>query len=95
MNELLDAAYFLRKESAKNPAVELRKRFPESNESDIKDAMSRARALINAACEWADQSRGPNNDGQGTATIDLRKECVGFSEEVYTDAESWSLYLTR
>ena len=95
MNDFLDAAYFLRKESAKNPTVELRERFPESKESDIKEALSRARALVKAACDWADQYRGPNNDGRGTATIDLRKECVGFSERVYKDAESWGLYLTK
>ena len=51
MNELLDAAYSLRKESAKNPAVELRNRFPKANESDLKVAWSRALALIKAACE--------------------------------------------
>jgi len=95
MNELLDAAYFLRKESAKNPAVELRNRFPKANESDLKVAWSRALALIKAACDWADQSRGPNNDGQGTPTIDLRQKCSGFSETVYKDAESWGLYLTK
>ena len=95
--DLLRAAYFACKEgySKAAAATELAREFPAHEPAEIDAALARADALIQAACEWADQFRGPNNDFKGVPTIDLSERCPGFSEGVYSDAQAWGLYLTK
>ena len=100
MNQaLLDRAYSLHKQGAEaHRAASLRQlanEFPATGQADIELAFDKAGKLIDAACEWAEQKRGAQNDGTGTPVVVLSKECPGFSDEVYSDAESWGLYLTK
>jgi hypothetical protein len=94
---LLRAAYFACEEGFSTAAAtaELAREFPTRERAEIDSACVRADALIQAACEGADQLRGPNNDFKGTPTIDVSERCPGFSEGVYSDAEAWGLYLTK
>ncbi len=97
---LLDAAYHLCKQSEFSPYPDrlisrLQVEFPGIDRSAAEGARACAAALISAACEWAEQFRGPNNDGGGTPSIKLPEQCRGFSDGVYADAEAWGLYLTK
>lgn len=99
-SDLLNAAYYVHKDSYSDDTHEearrrLAEQFPGVDGKDIADAYARAGALIEAACDWAEQKRGPNNDGNGIPTRHLERECPGFSASVYGDAQGWGLYLTR
>ncbi len=98
--ELLDLAYVLRKQNASESAkpaatAEIRAQFPDAAGQEISDAFAKADDLIAAASEWADELRGPGNDGKGTPSFKLQDRCPGFSVGKYSDAESWGLYLTK
>src|SRR5947209_1675992 len=100
MTDLLDAAYYLRKdaysdETAAKAKEELAKRFPSVDRTVIEEAYARAGSLIEVSCEWADQYRGPKNDFIGAPTRDPEGECPGFSAMVYRDARAWAFYLTK
>jgi hypothetical protein len=96
---LFDRAYALHKQggNAHRAAslTQLAGEFPQSSRADIEAAFDSAGALIDAACQWADEKRGPNNDGTGTPSVSLPERCPGFSEGIYSDAEAWGLYLTK
>ncbi len=100
MNQtLFDRAYALHKQgSTAHRAASiatLQTEFPSAAESQIDAAFDSAGRLIHAACQWAEQVRGPANDGSGVPTIDLAERCPGFSSGTYADAEAWGLYLTK
>jgi hypothetical protein len=94
---LLTAAYLACKQGNSRPAAvaALASQFPTRQPEEIEAACAQATALIQAACEWADQLRGPNNDFKGVPTIDLSQRCPGYSEGIYSDAQAWGLYLTK
>jgi hypothetical protein len=97
---LLDSAYHRCKQSEFSPYPDrlisrLQVEFPGVDRSAAEEARARAVALISAACEWAEQLRGPNNDGGGTPSTKLAEHCPGFSDGVYADAEAWGLYWTK
>jgi hypothetical protein len=96
-DELLTAAYFACKQGNSQPAAvsALASQFPTRQSAEIEAACAQAAALIQAACEWADQLRGPNNDFKGAPTIDLSRRCPGYSKGIYNDAQAWGLYLTK
>jgi hypothetical protein len=98
--EILDAAYILAKQSEFSPypdklIAKLRQQFPEIDQATAEQAQTRAADLISAACHWADEYRGPRNDGTGIPSFRLANRCPGFSEATYNDAEAWGLYLTK
>jgi len=98
--EILDAAYALAKQAQFGPypdklVAELRRQFRDLDGPTAEEAQSRAAALVSVACDWADQLRGPNNDGKGLPSFRLADCCPGFSEAAYSDAEAWGLYLTK
>ena len=97
--EILDAAYALAKsEFAPYPGklvAKLRQQFPDIEEPMAEEARAKADLLVSAACEWAEQFRGPKNDGTGVPSFQLADRCPGFSQATYSDAEAWGLYLTK
>jgi hypothetical protein len=98
--QVLDAAYALAKEAEFGPypskfIAKLRQQFPEIDEWVAEDARAKADSLVSAACEWAEQYRGPANDGNGVPSFQLADRCPGFSDAIYSDAEAWGLYLTK
>jgi hypothetical protein len=100
MNQaLLDRAYALQKQGTEAHSTaslaQLAAEFPAAGQADLELAFDRAGELISAACEWAEQKRGLLNDGTGTPLLVLSEQCPGFSGGVYSDAESWGLYLTK
>ncbi len=96
---IFDRAYALEKQGASAhraaSLAQLATEFPQASAAEIEAALDSAAALIDAACRWAEEKRGPNNDGTGTPTISLQERHPGFSEGVYSDAEAWGLYLTK
>jgi hypothetical protein len=96
---LFDRAYAYHKEGANAHRAEslakLAVEFPQSSSEAIESAFDAAGELVDAACRWADEKRGPKNDGTGEPTFSLQDCCPGFSEGVYSNAESWGLYLTK
>jgi hypothetical protein len=99
MSALFDRAYALHKQGTDarraHSLAQLATEFPQGSGADFEAAFDSAGALIGAACQWAEEKRGPNNDGTGTPTISLQERCPGFSAHVYSDAEAWGLYLTK
>ena len=98
--EILDAAYSLTKQAEFSPyphklVAKLRQQFPEIDERAAAEARAKAESLVSAACEWAEEFRGPRNDGTGVPSFQLVDRCPGFSEATYSDAEAWGLYLTK
>lgn len=98
--EILDAAFALTKQAEFGPYAEklvakIRRQFPELDERAAEEARVKAALLVSAACEWAEQFRGPTNDGTGVPSFRLADRCSGFSEATYSDAEAWGLYLTK
>jgi hypothetical protein len=97
--DLLNRAYALHKQGSNAHRLQslsaLRAQFPKASLTEIEAAFDRAGDLIQAACEWAEQRRGPLNDGAGEPTINLQERCPGFSDGTYSDAEAWGLYLTK
>jgi hypothetical protein len=96
---LLNRAYVLHKQGAEAhrsmSIAQLQAEFPAAAMPEIEAAFASAGRLIDAACEWAEQLRGPANDGKGVPTMILSERCPGFSQGTYSDAESWGLYLTK
>jgi hypothetical protein len=96
---LVDRAYSLHKQGSKPHRSEslatLAVEFPAASPTEIETAFNRAGSLIAAACQWAEELRGPSNDGTGTPSFNLKDRCPGFSDGTYSDAESWGLYLTK
>ena len=73
-----------RKQNESEPArlaafAQLKQEFPAATPDQIQSAYDLAGDLIHAGCEWADQYRGPNNDGRGVPTFQLADRCPGFS----------------
>ena len=99
MPSLLHQAYFLCKQGSEAHKAmsldQLQLEFPTADYQEIVSAFDRATKLIEAGGAWAEQKRGPNNDGEGTPTVDLENLCPGFSPGIYSDAQSWGLYLTK
>jgi hypothetical protein len=97
--ELLDAAYYVRKENTWPTDIagelELGRRFPSVARAVIAEAYARALALVAAACARAEEIRGQANDCTGVATIVLETECPGFSASVYHDARGLGMLWTR
>jgi hypothetical protein len=98
--EILDAAYALTKQAEFSPyptklVAKLREQFPALDQRAAEEAHAKAAALVSAACQWAEEFRGPNNDGAGVPSFQLADRCPGFSEGKYSDAEAWGLYLTK
>jgi hypothetical protein len=97
--KILDAAYALTKsEFGPYPdklVAKLRQQFPDIEEPVAEEARANADLLISAACQWAEEIRGPCNDGTGVPSFRLADRCPGFSEATYSDAEAWGLYLTK
>ncbi len=96
---LLDYAYALYKQGSEahcaGSLAELQNEYPQASKAEIVDAFDRAGKLVHVACQWAEQLRGPFNDGSGKPTLSIESNCPGFSAGTYTDAESWGLYLTK
>jgi hypothetical protein len=97
---LLDAAYHLSKQAEFGPYPEklvarLQADFASIDGATAAEAHSCAKTLIAAACQWAEERRGPKNDGSGSPSFKLSDRCPGFSAGVYSDAEAWGLYLTK
>ena len=100
IRQLLDLAFELRKESSSERAqsaatAKIQSNFPDATLPEIMDAYAKVDVLISVACQWADEFRGPNNDGQGVPSFTLQERCPGFSDGTYIEAESWGLYLTK
>jgi hypothetical protein len=97
--DLFDRAYAMHKLGSNahrgESLLTLAAEFPAASPAEIGSALSQAGDLIEAACEWAEQRRGPLNDGKGQPSVNLKERCPGFSDGVYSDAESWGLYLTK
>jgi hypothetical protein len=72
---LFDRAYALHKQGSdahrEDSLAKLAAEFPQSTSATIEAAFNSAGALIAAACEWAEEKRGPKNDGTGTPTFTL------------------------
>jgi hypothetical protein len=98
-NSLFDRAYALHKQGSKAQraasVAQLQAEFPAAALPQIVEAFDRAGELIDAACQWAEQLRGPANDGRGIPMINLSERCPGFSEGTYCNAEAWGLDLTK
>jgi hypothetical protein len=96
---ILDRAYALHKQGTDAHRVQslatLAAEFPKAGRTEIEAALDRAGVLIDASCEWAEQRRGPLNDGNGTPSVNLQERCPGFSGATYSDVEAWGLYLTK
>ncbi len=98
--ELLNAAFAVCKDfgypsSPERAYNELIKQYPAVDRPTLEDAITRSEALISAGCDWAEQFRGANSRGKGLPKIVLSEVCPGFSESVYSAAQSWGLFLTK
>jgi hypothetical protein len=83
--QVLDAAYALAKQAEFGPypsklIAKLRQQFPEIDERAAKEARAKADSLVSAACELAEQYRGPENDGNGVRLFRRANRCHGISE---------------
>lgn len=97
-SELLNAAYYARKATFPDKVAtreQLKRYCPGFDPAALDETHARVEAFITKACAWADQRRGPKNDFTGIPTLDLAKECPGFSALVYEDACGWGFLLTR
>ena len=76
---------------------ELKRMFPAETTEAIEDAHRRAEQLLAVACEMADLSRGPKNDGRGPEfdAGTLAEHCPGFSGPTYAVAINEGFILTR
>jgi hypothetical protein len=68
---------------------------PETRPTEIEATFNRAGALINAACQWAEERRSPSNDGTGKPYFNLNDRCTGFSDGTDNNVESSGLYMTK